>query len=846
MNDEPRDRLPIARLCRVVGEAVLLALATLSAWPFAAVTAFWECALTVAVAVLAVAWAAHSALTRRFRFRPDAVSVGLAGLALLSAAQLVPLPLAVVRVVSPARAELHTALTPDRLEQLPGEPDPPGRAALIPLATDPFAARVFAARVLAVFVVYAAARNWLAGRAAFRRLAWAMVGNGVLLAAFALSRFLAPVPSDTLWGLEVGTSAYGPFVNRNHFPDFLALCVGLGLGLMLTKTDREREAEKKKQKATVGPGSVWEQVTDLIAAPIQLLERPVAVAAALAVGLMLTSIPFSLSRGGLLAVVGAAVATWVLGRWQAKAAGGGTIRWAITLAVAVVAAGLMWKGTAPIQKRFSAALTETTADDRTGLWAAGLKQWPGYWLAGSGSGSFARVEPLARGSAEHSFQYEHAHNEFVEAAVEGGAIRLALTAFLAVGLLWTVARGYRRWADRSTGGLLLGAWFGLAVLVLHAVTDFAVHLPAVAAAAAVVGGYAMALAADDEFAPRRRRVGSRRSSAEPTAPEPVEAEDRRGGLAERVTPYLLAAVAVLAAVDARARWRSDEYRVAADRATAPDRRLAHLTERTRVTPGDPVVWFDLAQGHLDAATPADQEHTAAALRALRTARDLCPVYPAVHARLGLYAGHFAKSEPPLVHLERAKRLFPSDPDVWFACGTAALAAGDTPTAEAYWKRSLELSPRLLKGVLKAGAKLTATDLRDRVLPDDPAVLMEAADVLFPDRARQGEHRRPLVSRAAAGERANLTARQFAAVAAATEETSGPDDAEAVWKRATEAHPADFDLGLTAATWYEKQEKYADAVKELDELVRRNPTNADLPGRLQRCKHGLKLQDILGR
>ncbi|MEO2088253.1 MAG: hypothetical protein ABGY75_01985, partial [Gemmataceae bacterium] len=122
MSDPIRDRTPASRCLRAGGEAVLLVLATLAAWPFAGADPVWEAATGGAIALLAVLWAVHAAITRRARFKPDLVSGCLAGLVLLAVIQLVPLPLGLVSVISPARAEWHTAFVPAQLERLPDEP----------------------------------------------------------------------------------------------------------------------------------------------------------------------------------------------------------------------------------------------------------------------------------------------------------------------------------------------------------------------------------------------------------------------------------------------------------------------------------------------------------------------------------------------------------------------------------------------------------------------------------------------------------------------------------------------------------------------------------------------------
>jgi tetratricopeptide (TPR) repeat protein len=846
VSDPTRDRTPAARYLRAGGEAVLLVLATLAAWPFAGADPVWEAAIGGAVALLAGLWAAHATVTRRARFKPDLVAGCLAGLVLLAVVQLVPLPLGLVKIISPARAEWHTAFTPDPLERLPDEPAAAVRPEFVPLSADPFATRTFAARVLAVFVVYAAARNWLVSKAAFRRLAWAALANGVALAVYALGQS-ASGGAKTVFGTIDVRGAFGPFVCRNHYPDYIALCAGLAVGLLFAPPE-----ETKPEVDAGPPGGFWSELFDAVTAPLQLFDRPAAVAVALAVGLMLVSVAFSLSRGGMAAVAGAGVAAVLLARW--KSTGGGVIGGTAVLAVAVAAAVLLWAGTEPIQKRFASTLSGQ-ADDRLPLWSAAARSMPGVWPLGAGAGAFPRVEPLGRTDQSPTLLYDHAHNEFLEAIVEGGVIRLGLTLLLVGGVLVVVAHGYRKLRARSSGGLLLGAWFGLAALVLHAGVDFGIHMPAVAVLAAAVAGYAVAVSNDPEFTPVKRRISR-------DDPPPPPSEKPTGGGQTIAFVVLLAAVAVLVALDARSRSRADWLRIDADRARrsdAPDRldrALAYQQQRTRVTPGDPIAWLDLARAHIDAAYPSlddddelpddvVQAHIRPALRALRTARELCPLVPEVHARLALYARYFATADPPRVYAERAKRLLPSDPVIRYACGLEAAREHDWAAAAADWKRAIELNPNTLPAILSAARDFPPDRLREQLLPDDPVVMVNAANTLFPDHGANADGRRPFLLQAlAAADRSDLTDKQAVAVGKAGDELDRPDPVTRMWAALVLARPKDPEVRKAAADWYERQELYDRLVPELNWLRENVPGERGLTDRLRAAEHGLRLQEIL--
>jgi O-antigen ligase/tetratricopeptide (TPR) repeat protein len=835
------------------GEAVLLALAVLSPWPFACNDPPFEYALSAGVLLLVALWAAHAALTGRFSVRPDVVTLALAGLALWTAVQLVPLPESVVGVLSPARLRWYHTLLPAQAELLPGEAGPAPRAAFLPLTVTPAATRTFLVRLLGVLLVYAAARNWLASRESLPRLAWALVGNGVLLAVFAVGHSFSAPAGVVYWSIpvEAGSGVFGPFVCRNHYPDYVALCVGLGVGLLLP-----RAADKSFSLLT--PRAMW-----LTAA----------------LGLMLVSLPFSLSRGGMLSAVAAGAAAWLLSRVGGRGRGGvGALAVAAVVAVGVVLAA--WLGTASVEKRLATLTTGEAANSRLPLWRDAAKLLPDFWAAGSGAGTFVRVEPTVRNPDRQAiFVYDSAHNEYLEALLEGGVVRLALTLLLAVGVLVVVGRGYLRRRDRSIGPLLLGAWFGLAAGVLHAGADFGIHMPAVAVLTATVAGYAVAAATDAQFVPVRVRLGregeKKRGGEEETKPDnhPTRPSAASHSLPLSSSPPLLfslmaALAALFVAWDERERSRAEQLRVAAIRAARRTDPQSLFDARAALRPNDSAALFDAAQANIDRAVAATWQPGAGlagcaaafravpdrlppavverylypALRYLRAARRADPLAPKPHARLGLYARYFAASEPAAVHFDRAKRLLPSDPDIWFASGRDALARGDEATAWADWHRSLALSDRHLAAILRTARRLPLAAIREKLLPGEPTILLEAANELFPDRVSQAAERRPLLEAVARGPGA--TPDQLVAIAAALDELQREEEAADAWRRAVALAPDRADIRDRYARWLEREERYDDALEQLAWLRQRNPNSPILRDRIDAARHGRDLQQTI--
>ena len=849
------------RLTRAAGELVLFFLVAISPWPFASNEPPFEAALSAGVLLLTALWAVHATLVGRLTLRPDLVSVCLAAIAVWTAIQLVPLPESIIGAISPARLEWHRALLPDQDEVLPGEADPVPRPTSLPLTVAPAVTRTFLVRVLGVLLVYAAARNWLATRHSIRRLAWVLAVNGTVLAVLALSQLFTAPAQTVYWTIRTDGGAFGPFVCRNHYPDYVVVCAGLALGLLLADL---RTAADGRDGATF---------------------TAQAVGLAGAVGLMLVSIAFSLSRGGVLSAAVAAVGTWLLARVMRRGGSGpgGRVAVAAVVVFAAVAAG--WFGTDLIEQRLATFATGEAAASRLPIWRDVVRLVPRFWATGTGGGTFVWAEPTVRTTRPAMEVVDSAHNEYLEAWVEGGLPRVGLTVVMAVGLLVVVGRGFVRRRDRSVGPLLLGSWFGLAAVVVHAAGDFGTHMPAVALLTAAVAGFAAAAATDPAFVPERYRVHrTRGGGAQPPPPPPPPRVDEgwptvRGPVAV-VLALAVGGLALFVALDARDRERGYRLKLAADVAywdpESADRladRAAYLDARAAGAPDDSVALADAAQGHIDEAVEATwvpaaaltgvgagytttpdrmpdavvRQHIYPALRLLRAARAADPIAPRPHTRLALYAGYFARSEPPAVHFARAKRLLPADPDVWFASGKEAYRRRDLATAWDDWRRSLAVSTRHLGPILRAArADLTPADMAAHLLPDDPVVLLAAVEQLFPDHEAGAAERRPyleaVVARVAA--RTDPSPEELVAAATAYDGLGRRDEAWQAWRRAVDAGPNRTDVRDAYARWLELEEEYEEVIPHLEWLGQQSHGDPVIRDRLDAAQHGLKLKHLI--
>lgn len=263
-----------------------------------------------------------------------------------------------------------------------------------------------------------------------------------------------------------GGGAAGTFVNRNTFAGFCAMGVPVAAALAYSRFawGRTRRIES---------GAAW----------------------ALAAALLLLAVGLSRSRGG---AIGAAVGLLLLPLLQR-----GGMQSAAALAVGAAGAlGMMLADPGVLLERFEAIDPFAPQEDsRWRIWTTTLAAWTRQPLLGFGAGTH-RVAYNPWQPADFPGHVVHAHNEYVEALFEGGAVYLAL--LLAGAAAWLVRSlaGARRYAGPERF-LPVAAVAAAGVEFAHAFVDMDLRVPScgILFAALLAVGASLARA---EASPSRR------------------------------------------------------------------------------------------------------------------------------------------------------------------------------------------------------------------------------------------------------------------------------------------------------------------------------------------------------
>ena len=372
--------------------------------------------------------------------------------------QLVPLPPAVRLGLSPHVGAVDRALWVDA-------PRNPLAGPAMPLSIDVGATRI--ALSLAVTFV---AMFW-SGRAVFARGGIRLVTRGIawiglLLAGLAIVQH-ATAPGLLYWHWPTVFGApFGPYLNRNDFSTWLIMAIPLVVGYMLTRIrSRHRGAA----------GFNVEALTDGTAVGL-------AVAACLLSAALLTAV----SRSALTGAA-AALACFV---WLSRNRTGRSGRAMLLAGVAVaLCVAVAYANVGALADRVGETLESGIGGCRV-IWRETWQMVRDFWLTGIGAGGYPRGMLVYQHEARGHFYFNHAHNEYLQFAAEGGVLLCVPVAVALIAGAYQIGRRLRL-DDTPIVWLRIGAASGMLAVAVQSVWDTGLRMPANAVLFALIAAVAI-------------------------------------------------------------------------------------------------------------------------------------------------------------------------------------------------------------------------------------------------------------------------------------------------------------------------------------------------------------------
>lgn len=439
--------------CDRVIEWLLIVLLAFMPLAFGAVEAWSEEVALTLVAALSICFLARVAAVRNTPLVWTWAYLPVTAFLVVSVLQLLPLPTAAVRVLSP-----QTALQKIQLLSDIGPADTaPGslRISFYQHATWHDLRLVLAAAALFVVVL-----NVYRSSARIMRLLNAVMIIGAGIACLALLQNVAG-NGKIYWFVDDprGNAHAGPFVNHSHYAQFMNLSIGAALGILLVRI----EEAFRRRKTT--PVAVAEFLGSPEARSIWLI------IAVIIVGL--TTVFLSMSRGGMISMMVAGAFTTLVLASRKSMRGPAWIMALLALGAFVCMLYLSFD--AVYDRLGTLGELHQAQGGRLQILRDVTVAWTRFPILGTGLGTHEVVYPMFDRSTIPAIA-SHAENEYAQVAEETGSIGLAVLVVFGV-LVWvSYARALRGRVPVHLTAYGLG--FGLLAVLTHSLSDFGQHLPA--------------------------------------------------------------------------------------------------------------------------------------------------------------------------------------------------------------------------------------------------------------------------------------------------------------------------------------------------------------------------------
>jgi O-antigen ligase len=294
---------------------------------------------------------------------------------------------------------------------------------------------------------------------ALKLLCYTVIASGVFQASYGAMLNLQGLELSPIFAVAEGNRARGSFVYQNHFANYLAMTLALGVGLLMAElSSRAMKWNWRKVSRTV--------LGSLLSSKILLR---------LALIIMMIGLVLSRSRMGNAAFFTALMLVSFYAIWFYKHKPALLKPLVISIFVVdLIVIGSLF-GLEKLQQRYEeTSFAAETRDDvvKDSLPIIADAPWFGH-----GGGSFYTVFPAYQPNHYHWF-YDHAHNEYLQFAIELGVPVTLLLGVWLFWLLWLNLQTMRTKHNKLSRGIAFGCAVAILHMLIHNLVDFNLQAPA--------------------------------------------------------------------------------------------------------------------------------------------------------------------------------------------------------------------------------------------------------------------------------------------------------------------------------------------------------------------------------
>lgn len=356
--------------------------------------------------------------------------------------QYIPLPNSILYSISPNLVDIYSYF-----------PDKAGT-----LSLDPGQTKVASFKGLTYFCIMILSLLLVTNEKRLRLMLAVMVVSGTFQAVYGSLQAMSG--NQLSWVFEVNNSsiATGSFIYKNHFANFLLLCISIGIGLLVTYLSN--------QKLTTGRAKLRQFVSSLIHGKAVLR---------IALAIMVIGLVMSRSRMGNAAFFISMTLTGIFAFLYFKQRSKNLSILLISLFVIdTFILGSLF-GLDKVKQRMEQTSFSQETRDEVNIY--GLELIQKFPLTGTGAGSFYAVFPMVQQENFYIY-YDHAHNDYLQFAVEYGLPATLLLAVIVLWSLWHTGYAMRHRRNNLMKGTAFGCMMAIIGMLIHISVDFNLQAPA--------------------------------------------------------------------------------------------------------------------------------------------------------------------------------------------------------------------------------------------------------------------------------------------------------------------------------------------------------------------------------
>lgn len=358
--------------------------------------------------------------------------------------QLIPLPPWLLKILSPGTYGIYRETFP-----------PEGSLPWLTLSLYPYATFLEIVRFISYICVYFLAIQIVRDRKSIARITAFVIMAGTGIALLGIVQFIF-WNGKLLWFRELtqGGNPFGPYVNRNHFAGLMEMIIPVAAGMLVYLLPSIRNSQGVKT-----------------AAADFFTHRKVnaAILAGAAAVIMSTALFLSLSRGG---IIGLSLSMLFFGSMLALRSSTRKKGRTIIGLFLVILLTVGWFGWSRVIERFEKIKhVDASSEYRINNWKDSVNIVAAFPVFGTGLGTYGHIYPKYK-TVPTQERWDHAHNDYIEAAVELGIPGLAIALYVMGSFYLIMFRILTKRKSLYSRLLGIGGMAGITGIMIHSLTDF--------------------------------------------------------------------------------------------------------------------------------------------------------------------------------------------------------------------------------------------------------------------------------------------------------------------------------------------------------------------------------------